>query len=373
MPRTILTIGGTRPELIKLAPLVKELERRDDRFVSRICVTGQHRELLDQVLGLFHVTPDHDLAVMTADQDLAALTARTISGLGEVIAREAPHVVVVQGDTTTAFCGALAAYYQKIPVAHVEAGLRTGHKYAPFPEELNRRLVTQIADHHFAPTDGAREALLREGVPGETIHVTGNTVIDALLWVRAELRHRAPDLPDTLLRAIDDFPLLLVTAHRRESIDASLEAICRAIKDVLASHDSVRVVFPMHLNPRVRAVVEHDLRDHARIFLLEPQPYAAFVWLLDRATLVLTDSGGVQEEAPSLGTPVLVARDTTERPEGVAAGSARVVGTRREDIAAQTLEVLTHPEIRSAMAECRNPYGDGSAARRIADVLAARR
>ena len=369
--KLVLTIGGTRPELIKLAPVVRELARRKDKFVSRICVTGQHRQLLDQVLELFGIVPDHDLALMTSDQNLSSLTARMVNGLATIMAEEVPALVIVQGDTTTAFCGALAAYYQQIPVAHVEAGLRTGQKYAPFPEELNRRLVAQIADVHFAPTAKARDALRAEGVPEPSIHVTGNTVIDALLWVRTQIAQREPQLPHSLREALADFPVLLVTAHRRESIDATLEAICQAIGDVLTAHSSVRVVFPMHLNPRVRRVIERDLRNRQRVFLLEPQHYAAFVWLLDRATVVLTDSGGVQEEAPSLGTPVLVARDTTERPEGVIAGNARVVGTSRTVIAKNVIALLTQPEVRNAMTQRGNPYGDGSAATQIVDVLSA--
>ncbi len=309
----VLTVIGTRPEAIKLAPVLLEFRRRPAQFRSFVCATGQHRQMLDQVLPVFDIQADHDLGLMLPRQSLAQITARAVEGLNKIIEQESPDVVLVQGDTTTAFCGALAAYYHKKKVAHVEAGLRTGNRFAPFPEEINRRLISSLTDYHFAPTDRAKAALLAEGVSASSIFVTGNTVIDALFWVRDRVRSRQPDLPYGLAQELDGNQVVLVTGHRR--------------------------------------------------------PYLSFVWLMDRATILLTDSGGVQEEAPSLGKPVLVMRETTERPEGVAAGNARLVGVRKEGIAAELIRLLEDPEERAEMGSTSNPYGDGRAAMRIADAL----
>jgi len=368
--RKILTVMGTRPEAIKLAPVVLELRRRDDRFVSRVCVTAQHREMLDQALRPFAIEPDHDLDIMAPNQGLAQVTARAMEGLDRVIREERPDVVLVQGDTTTALCGALAAYYHQVPVGHVEAGLRTDNRYAPFPEEVNRRLVGQLAENHFAPTGHARQALLREGIADSSVFVTGNTVIDALLWVRQRVTERRPSLPGRLVKALDGRVTVLVTGHRRESFGEGFENICQAIREVADAFEDVLFVYPVHLNPRVQEPVSRILGNHSRILLTEPLPYEPFVWLMDRATVVLTDSGGVQEEAPSLGKPVLVMRETTERPEGVAAGNARLVGTGQRRIVDELSQLLLHPEERTAMARISNPYGDGRASERIADILA---
>ena len=366
----ILTVVGTRPEAIKLAPVIMAIGERSDRLVSRVCATAQHREMLDQALSLFGIRPDYDLDIMRPNQSLAQVTARAVEGLDRVIAEERPTAVLVQGDTGTAFCGALAAYYHRVKVGHVEAGLRTGDKYAPFPEEINRRLVTQLADYHFAPTDHARATLLAEGVAADAVFVTGNTVIDALLWMRERVRQSPPALPDGLAGAIAGRQLILVTGHRRESFGQGFEDICTAIHDVAESCAEAVFVYPVHLNPNVREPVNRILRGHPRIHLLEPVAYPVFVWLMDRAEIVLTDSGGVQEEAPSLGKPVLVMRETTERPEGIEAGNARLVGVQRERIAAELTHLLRHPEERASMGHARNPYGDGSAAPRIVATLA---
>lgn len=368
--KKVLTIIGTRPEAIKLAPVVRELKRRSDLFVSLLCATAQHREMLDQALGLFGIEPDHDLDIMAPGQTLAEVTARATFGLDEVVNRESPDIVLVQGDTTTAFCGALVSHYHRIPVGHVEAGLRTGNKFAPFPEEMNRRLVSRLADHHFAPTEHARKTLLAEGIPGSTVHLTGNTVIDALLWVREKVRMERPELPATLAESIDGKMMVLVTGHRRESFGEGFENICRAIRDIADSFRDVCFVYPVHLNPNVREPVNRILGAHDRIFLTEPLPYAPFVWLMDRSTIVLTDSGGIQEEAPSLGKPVLVMRETTERPEGIVAGNAMLVGVKRERIAGELADLLRDPQRRVKMGGINNPYGDGKASARIVDILA---
>ena len=371
MPQSIvMTVIGTRPEAIKLAPVVLELASRPDRFVSRVCVTAQHREMLDQPLALFGITPDYDLNIMSPGQTLAQVTARAMEGLDRVLRQEKPDLVLTQGDTTSSFCGALAGYYHRIPVGHVEAGLRTGDKYAPFPEEINRRLVGQIAEWHFAPTETARQALLREGIPESSVLVTGNTVIDALLWVRERVRTAPPALPAGLGESLDGHPVVLVTGHRRESFGQGFEDICQAIREVAEAFPDVVFVYPVHLNPNVCEPVNRVLGGHPRIHLIEPLSYAPFVWLMDRATMILTDSGGVQEEAPSLGKPVLVMRETTERPEGIAAGNALLVGVQKERIVEGLTHLLRDSEKRASMATLNNPYGDGRAAQRIVDFLA---
>jgi UDP-N-acetylglucosamine 2-epimerase (non-hydrolysing) len=365
----VLTVFGTRPEAIKLAPVVLELQRRPDSFTTRTCVTAQHREMLDQVLTAFGLKPDHDLNIMKPGQTLAEVTAHAVQGLSRVIECERPDIVLVQGDTTTAMCGALAAYYNRIAVGHVEAGLRTDDKYAPFPEEMNRRLVGCLADYHFAPTAGARQALVAEGINESAIHLTGNTVIDALLTVRDRVRETRPALPDGLLEKLERKRMVLVTGHRRESFGADFENICHAIRDVTDLVDDVVFVYPVHPNPNVRTPVTRLLGSHERIALVDPLPYEPFVWLMDRALIVLTDSGGVQEEAPSLGKPVLVMREITERPEGIAAGNARLVGVRRQTIVQALCELLEQPAARARMTAVNNPYGDGRAAQRVVDVL----
>ena len=369
--KKLLIVCGTRPEAIKLAPVVQELKRRSDQFTCLMCVTAQHRQMLDQVLELFNLKPDFDLNIMLPNQSLASLTIRAIEGIDHVIAETRPDVVLVQGDTTTALCGALTAFYRQVPVGHVEAGLRTGDKYAPFPEEANRRLVTQLTNYHFAPTEHSGKALLNEGIPAQSIFITGNTVVDALLWVRERIRQFPPALPEHLLLALEGHSMVLITGHRRESFGDGFEKICQAIRDVADACPEVVFVYPVHLNPNVREPVNRILGGHQRILLIEPLAYAPFVWLMEQATIVLTDSGGVQEEAPSLGKPVLVMRETTERPEGVAAGNACLVGVSRDRIAGELLRLLRHPAERARMAAVRNPYGDGKASQRIADTLAA--
>ena len=350
-----MTVMGTRPEVIKLAPVIRELERRPNDFASIVCVTGQHRDMLDQTLEVFGISPAHDLNIMTADQSLAQVTERAIAGFERLFEQERPEVVLVQGDTTTALCGALVGYYHQVTVGHVEAGLRTGHKYAPFPEEGNRRLIGQIADYHFAPTTAARAALVSSGVPDDMIFVTGNTVIDAFLLIRSQLSEPPASVPQSMVASIGQGNVVLITGHRRESFGGDFENICRAIRDVADAFPDVTIVYPVHLNPNVREPVFRVLGDHPRIHLIEPLPYQAFVWLMDRATLVLTDSGGVQEEAPSLGKPVLVMREKTERQEGIAAGNAVLVGVQRERIASIVGDLLRDPESPGCDGECREP------------------
>jgi UDP-N-acetylglucosamine 2-epimerase (non-hydrolysing) len=365
----VLTIIGTRPEAIKLAPVIHQLELQPDRFVSRVCATAQHRQMLDQALVPFAIKPDFDLNIMVPGQTLAQVTSSAVEGLDRIIIQEDPDVVLVQGDTTTAFCGALAAYYRQVKVGHVEAGLRTGNKYAPFPEELNRCLISRLADYQFAPTEHASSALLHEGVAADTIFVTGNTGIDALLWISERVRKVRPELPDGVPQAIDGRQLVLVTGHRRESFGDGFENICRAIREIADAVPDVVFVYPVHLNPNVREPVGRILEGHERIHLIEPLAYEPFVWLMDHAEIILTDSGGVQEEAPSLGKPVLVMRETTERPEGITAGNARLVGIQQQRIVSELALLLRDPSQRAAMAQARNPYGDGKASLRILDIL----
>jgi len=361
-------VVGTRPEAIKLAPVIRELRERS-QFVTEICATGQHRELLAQALGHFDLLPDHDLDVMTDNQSLAGLTSRMMDGMSALLERTKPSMVIVQGDTTSAMTAALAAFYHRIAVAHVEAGLRTRDKYSPFPEEINRRIVGGVADLHFPPTAGSRENLLREGVPDSSIHVTGNTAIDALLWTVARLEKKEECLPAIVGRPLDMSSLngkriVLVTAHRRENYDRGIENICGAILEI-ADFPDAAIVLPVHYNPNIRATVLAALGGKQNIHLLEPLGYQSFAGLLNRAFLVLTDSGGVQEEAPSLGKPVLVMRDTTERPEGISAGNAILVGTTTDNIRSVAHELWGDEPRRLGMARVANPYGDGNAAGRI--------
>ena len=353
-----------------MAPVVKALAD-DSYFDAKVCVTAQHREMLDQVMDFFNIRPDFDLDLMQADQSLADITGSVLTGMQEVFALWQPDMVLVHGDTTTTMAASLAAYYAKVAVGHVEAGLRTGNKYSPWPEEMNRHLSGALADVHFAPTEKARENLLREGIEPKRIHVTGNTVIDALLAVERRIRS------DTELRSrlgirfsFLDYrkSLVLVTGHRRENFGSGFESICQAIAEI-ARRDNVQIVYPVHLNPHVQEPVRRILSGLSNVFLLEPQSYLPFVYLIQRCTLVLTDSGGVQEEAPALGKPVLVTRDTTERPEALEAGTALLVGTDRERIVREACLLLDDPNAYSRMAEAHNPYGDGNAAQYITTIL----
>jgi UDP-N-acetylglucosamine 2-epimerase (non-hydrolysing) len=348
-----------------MAPLIHELHHRP-QFETVTCATAQHRQMLDQVLEWFRITPDYDLDLMQPSQTLAGLTARALEGVTTIIERAKPDVVLVQGDTTTAMTAAMAAFYLRVPVGHVEAGLRTGNIYNPYPEEVNRHLIGVMATTHFAPTETARAALLAEGVDPASIYVTGNTVIDALKWTVSQPHELSLGLP------IDNPAerLILVTAHRRESFGPDFEAICRALRLIVERNSTVRMVYPVHLNPNVQEPVYRILKDVPRLHLIDPLPYPDFAHLMDKATLVITDSGGLQEEAPALGKPVLVMRQTTERPEAVEAGTARLVGTDTGNIVAQAEELLHDPAAYAAMASAISPFGDGTASRQIADILA---
>ena len=366
----ILSVVGTRPEAVKMAMVARTLSAADG-IEHELCITAQHREMLDSVLRLFDLKPDYDLDVMTPEQDLTDVTGAVLNGMRGVLAEAKPDRVLVQGDTTTVLATALAAFYAGIPVGHVEAGLRTGDMSAPWPEEMNRRLADALSDRHYAPTETARKRLIDEGLPDPGIVVTGNTVIDALLHVvrrldsdpelRTEASARIP-LPEGGRR------LILVTGHRRESFGAGFEAICRAIAQI-STRDDVEIVYPVHLNPRVREPVFRHLADLPNVHLIEPLDYLAFVHLMNEAYLILTDSGGIQEEAPSLGKPVLVMRDTTERPEAVAAGTVRLVGTDAERITTETARLLDEQNTYAAMARIHHPYGDGRASKRILEDL----
>ena len=381
-PSRVSIIFGTRPEAIKLCPLV--LAMRDHRELTpHVCVTGQHREMLDQVLDVFGVEPDADLNLMRPNQTLAGLTSRAIAAIDEYLQASQPDMVIVQGDTTTVFCAALCAFYRNIPVGHVEAGLRTFNKWSPFPEEINRVLSTRVADLHFAPTETARQNLLREEVPPDNIFVTGNTVIDALLFAVDRVRKTPPmvdGLPGLLQPSSGQNqnerpPMVLITGHRRENFGGGFENICRAIAHLAEQFPDTHFVYPVHLNPNVRQPVNRLLGTasaaggKSNIHLIEPLGYLHFVAMMDRATLLLTDSGGVQEEAPSLGKPVLVMRDTTERPEAVDMGTVKLVGTDPEAIVDNVTTLLTDKEAYNSMANAVNPYGDGKACGRILTAI----
>jgi UDP-N-acetylglucosamine 2-epimerase (non-hydrolysing) len=365
----ILFIFGTRPEAIKMAPIIRRMLDNDGIFDIRICVTGQHRQMLDEVLEVFGINPDYDLDLMRQSQSLAMLTAACISSLDPVIAAERPDWVIVQGDTTTAMTGALAAYYHHVKVAHVEAGLRTGDKEHPFPEEANRRMIASIADIHFAPSRLAADNLIAEGIDASRIHIVGNTSVDAMRSV-LDMPY---DVDHSLLAAIpfETKKIILVTAHRRESFGKPIKNICRAIKTVAACHNSdVHIVYPVHMNPNIAEPVHQLLGGIENITLLEPLDYLSFIHLLNRSYIVLTDSGGLQEEAPALGKPVLVLRETTERVEAIHAGTARLVGTNPATIIAQVENLLCNTSAYTSMAKAVNPYGDGYTAERICRILA---
>lgn len=372
----ILTVFGTRPEAVKLAPVIKELEKHSGDFTSVVCVTAQHREMLDQILNLFNIDPDYDLNIMRENQTLFDITANVLQGIRLVIEKENPGMVLVQGDTTSTFAGSLAAYYARVQVGHVEAGLRTHDKYQPFPEEINRRLTSQIADIHFAPTKMAKENLLREGFNGKNIFITGNTVIDALMMVVKKqsiphVREKWNSFFSPYNLKLDDNKerLILVTGHRRENFGKAFENICNALKDIASTNPDVVLVYPVHLNPNVQEPVKRILNGVKNICLMPPLSYEPFVYLMSKSYLILTDSGGVQEEAPSLGKPVLVMRETTERPEGVDAGTAKLVGTDRDCITDNVSRLLTDEDAYASMAHAINPYGDGMASKRIFDAL----
>ncbi|KHS98242.1 UDP-N-acetylglucosamine 2-epimerase [Pectobacterium brasiliense] len=367
----VLTVFGTRPEAIKMAPLVHALAQ-DGAFESRICVTAQHREMLDQVLRLFDITPDYDLDIMRPGQGLSEISCRILSGLEPVMAEFKPDLVLVHGDTTTTLATSLAAFYQRIPVGHVEAGLRTGNLYSPWPEEANRKLTGHLAMYHFAPTENSRQNLLREHLSDRHIFVTGNTVIDALFWVRDRILGDAAlrrSLDEKYAFLDDNKKLILVTGHRRESFGGGFERICSALADIARRHPEVQIVYPVHLNPNVSEPVNRILSGIDNVMLIAPQDYLPFVYLMNRSYMILTDSGGIQEEAPSLGKPVLVMRDTTERPEAVEAGTVKLVGTEVTSIVDAVSTLLTDEDAYQAMSRAHNPYGDGQACQRIVDAL----
>ena len=386
--KRVMLVFGTRPEAIKVAPLVKAFQKHTERFETIVCVTGQHREMLDQVLHLFEIVPDYDLNIMKDGQDLYDITARVLLGMRDVIKEVQPDVVFVHGDTTTSMASALAAFYQQIPVAHIEAGLRTHDIYSPWPEEMNRQITGRIATYNFAPTPLSKENLLNEGVKEETITVTGNTVIDALYLVVDKIKQDTSlsgQLQEQLKKAGYDTTrlnngrkLVLITGHRRENFGDGFVNMCNAIKTLTEKYPEVNFVYPMHLNPNVRKPIREIFSDEAvsginggerNIFFIEPLEYLPFVYLMEQSTLVLTDSGGIQEEAPGLGKPVLVMRDTTERPEAVDAGTVKLVGTNYDLIVSEVSRLLDDPAYYNAMAQANNPYGDGQACERIIEFV----
>ncbi len=372
--RKILTVFGTRPEAIKMAPVIKELEKHRAVFQSLVCVTAQHRQMLDQVLDLFQIKPDYDLNIMKQGQDLFDVTSNVLKGLRSILEKESPDIVLVHGDTTTTMAASLAAYYCKKKIGHVEAGLRTHNKFAPFPEEINRKITGALADIHFAPTEAAKQNLTREGVAEDTITVTGNTVVDALLTVSEIIR----DDKELNQRFSNDYSfldrakkLILVTGHRRENFGNGFENICSALAEITRIHSDVEIIYPVHLNPNVQEPVKRILGNGKakNIHLIEPIDYLPFVYLMNRSYFIITDSGGVQEEAPSLGKPVLVMRELTERPEAVIAGTVKLVGTDRQKIVSEASLLLNNAQAYSAMSRAHNPYGDGRASTRIVNFL----
>lgn len=375
--KKILIIFGTRPEAIKMAPIIKKLRAEGSKLKVVICVTGQHRGMLDQVLTIFDILPDYDLAIMREDQDLFDVTANSLIGLKDVLKNENPDLVLVQGDTTTAFVAALASYYLKIRIAHIEAGLRTYDKYSPYPEEKNRHIISVLVDFHFTPTAAAESNLLKEGIPSEKMWVTGNTVIDALLEVCS--RQESESIMESwitffknkynLSLRTNNQKLILITGHRRESLGEGLKNICMALKEIAKKREDVTIVYPVHPNPNVKQPVKAILNGNSNIQLIEPLEYEPFVFLMNQAYIILTDSGGIQEEAPSLGKPVLVMRNTTERPEGIEAGTAKLAGTDRSTIVNEVFKLLDDSILYNTMAKSMNPYGDGKAAGRIVDII----
>ena len=381
--KTIMLVFGTRPEAIKMAPLVKEFQKHPETFKTIVCVTGQHRQMLDQVLHLFEIVPDYDLNIMKQGQDLYDVTARVLTGMRDVLKETQPDVVLVHGDTTTSTAAALAAFYQQIPVGHVEAGLRTHNIYSPWPEEMNRQITGRIATYNFAPTPLSKANLLREAVSEESITVTGNTVIDALYWVvnkikedkalNNELQALLAQAGYDVNRLADGKKLVLITGHRRENFGDGFINMCTAIRDLTQKYPDVDFVYPMHLNPNVRKPIHEvfgeDLSNLGNMFFIEPLEYLSFVYLMEKSNIVLTDSGGIQEEAPGLGKPVLVMRDTTERPEALEAGTVKLVGTDYNKIVAEVSQLLDNQAHYDAMSKAVNPYGDGLACGRIVETL----
>lgn len=368
----VLTVFGTRPEAIKMAPLVHKL-KAEPSIDCRVCVTAQHREMLDQVLNLFEIEPEYDLNLMKPGQDLYDITCNILTGIKPILADFKPDTVLVHGDTTTTLSTTLAAYYQRIGVGHIEAGLRTGNIYSPWPEEANRKLTGAISKYNFCPTEKSRENLIKENTPPDSIHVTGNTVIDALLWVSEKLDRNKllSEELDTKFDFLDQNKrLILVTGHRRESFGDGFENICKALKEIADTHVDCEILYPVHLNPNVQEPVNRILGTQDRIHLIPPLDYLPFIYLMRKSTLIITDSGGVQEEAPSLGKPVLVMRDTTERPEAVEAGTVRLVGTNTHSIINEATRLLTNKVQYEAMSKAHNPYGDGNASIRITKALA---
>lgn len=370
----VLVVFGTRPEAIKMAPVVKALENSNE-LSSKVCVTAQHREMLDQVLDLFEITPDYDLDVMTKGQDLFDITTKILSGMKQVLSDYQPDIVLVHGDTTTTFAVSLACYYLKIKIGHVEAGLRTGNLYSPWPEEANRKLTGALSNVHFAPTVSSQQNLLSESVPKQNIHITGNTVIDSLLWVKNKIETSA-DLEQSIKQQLSDKydfevpdKFILVTGHRRESFGGGFERICHALATLARKYPQVHIVYPVHLNPSVREPVQRILTGIDNVKLIEPLEYLPFVYLMSKSELIITDSGGVQEEAPSLGKPVLVMRDTTERPEAVEAGTVKLVGTDEDRIIEVASLLLDDKAEYEKMSRSHNPYGDGKAATRIVSII----
>lgn len=362
----VMNVFGTRPEAIKMAPVVLELQKHADRIQTIVAVTAQHRQMLDQVLDLFQITPDYDLDIMSQGQTLYDITTKSLMGLKDVLAKEKPDLVLVHGDTTTTFAGALASYYQQVPVGHVEAGLRTGDIYSPFPEEMNRKLTGAIAAIHFAPTATAKANLLKENVNPSHIYVTGNTVIDALMMTVAGDYDFGDDLKDV---DFHNHRVILLTTHRRENLGEPMRHIYKALRRIIEEIPDTEIVFPVHRNPLVRKVVEEELAGVDRIHLIDPMEYEPFANLMSLSSLVLTDSGGIQEEAPSLGKPVLVLRNTTERPEAVEAGTVRLIGTDKDVVYAETKRLLTDQAAYDAMSNAVNPYGDGKASQRIVQAI----
>jgi len=381
--KKVMLVFGTRPEAIKMAPLVKEFQKHTDKFDTMVCVTGQHRQMLDQVLEIFDIKPDYDLNIMKQGQDLYDVTARVLTGMRDVLDEAKPDVVLVHGDTTTSTAAALAAFYKQIPVGHVEAGLRTHNIYSPWPEEMNRQITGRIATYNFAPTPLSRENLLKENVSDDKITVTGNTVIDALYWVVDKIKN-TPELNDNLSNILkkagyevdrlnDGKKLVLITGHRRENFGDGFISMCKAIKTLTEKYPEVDFVYPMHLNPNVRKPIHEvfgeNLEGFGNMFFIEPLEYLSFVFLMEKSNIVLTDSGGIQEEAPGLGKPVLVMRDTTERPEALSAGTVKLVGTDYDKIVNEVSALLDDKAHYEAMSRAVNPYGDGHACERIVNTL----
>lgn len=365
----VIIVFGTRPEAIKLAPIIKEFEKHPDEIQLKVCVTAQHRQMLDSVLKMFDIKPDYDLNIMRDKQTLFDITNNVLAKIKEIYFKEQPDIVFVQGDTTTTFASALAAYYLQIKVAHIEAGLRTYNKYAPFPEEINRRMVSAIADLHFAPTEQSKLNLLKENVNERDIFVTGNTVIDALFMILEKIKGKHISIEGIESSELENKRLILVTGHRRESFGEGFENICNALKELAESFDDIIIIYPVHLNPNVRGPVNRILGNVRNVKLIEPIGYQSFVYLMEKAYVIITDSGGIQEEAPSLSKPVLVMREITERPEAVEAGTVKVVGTQKESIVNSTRQLLLDANEYKKMSSTINPYGDGKSAQRTYKIL----